>query len=198
MSQRIISVRAKEAKLPLVILTVESEGKRTKYTITEGTYREIGCPLSGEEIDSGALECIEREDEQRRAVAKALSLLSYTDNNKKRLYSKLVMAGFSSNAAANAVKECVMYGYINEERQIENLVLRYHRELNGPSRIFAKLSARGYDSKQIRKVIARLTESGEVDFESAKQELIEKKLGCDASEEDVKKLLYKNGYSYHD
>jgi SOS response regulatory protein OraA/RecX len=131
-------------------------------------------------------------------VAKALSLLSYTDNNKKRLFSKLVMAGFSSEAASYAVKDCVMHGYVNEERQIEHLIIRYHRELNGPARIFSKLSARGYDSKQIRKVLAQLTESGDVDFGSAKETLISKKLGSGASAEEIKKLLYKHGYSHHD
>ena len=76
---KIISIKSKGKSVPVVELTCDVSGERIKYNITEGTYREIGCPLSGEEIDSGALECIEREDEQRRAVAKALSLIGGDD-----------------------------------------------------------------------------------------------------------------------
>ena len=47
----ILSVRSKEGTVPLVVIDGESDGKKTKYTITEGTYREIGCPLSGEVLE---------------------------------------------------------------------------------------------------------------------------------------------------
>ena len=196
MSHRIFSIRSKDAKLPLIILTVEHEGEKKKYTITEGTYRDIGCPLSGEEIDPQALEAVEREDEERRALAKALSILSYSDNNKRRLFAKLISHGFSTSAAESAIKDCVIHGYINEDRQIEHLIVGYHRELHGPARIFAKLRARGYDGKQIKAAMARLSEAGELDFERSKEALIEKKLSRDASDEDIKKLLYKHGYSH--
>ena len=89
-----------------------------------------------------------------------------------------------------------MLGYINEERQMEHLILRYHRELNGPQRILAKLASRGYGMKESRAVMDRLIASGEMDLDAARRALIEKKLPSDASDEDVKKLLYKNGYGH--
>lgn len=194
MSHKIFSIKAKDTKLPLLTVTVDNDGEKTKYTITEGTYREIGCPLSGEEIDKDSLDIIARADEQRRAVAKALSLLSYADNNKKRLYMKLTLAGFSQDAAKGAVRECVMLGYVNEERQIENLIARYHRELHGPSKIIAKLVSQGYASKDIHSVMDRLSESGDLDFDNSRALLIKKKLPDGASAEQIKKLLYKYGY----
>ena len=194
MSPKIFSIKAKDTKLPLLTLTVDNDGEKTKYTITEGTYREIGCPLSGDEIDADALSIMARADEERRAVAKALSPLSYADNNKKRLYTKLKLAGFSQDAAKGAVRECVMLGYVNEERQIEHLVLRYHRELHGPYKISARLLSQGYGQKEIHSVIDRLSDSGDLDFDRSRASLIEKKLPNDATAEQVKKLLYKYGY----
>ena len=196
MNPRIFSVRAKDAKLPLVIVTVECEGAKTKYTITEGTYRDIGCPLSGEEIDLDTLDTIAREDEERRALAKALSILSYADNNKGQLFAKLKRAGFSREAASGAVKECVMRGYINEERQMEHLVTRYARELDGPIKITAKLASRGYSAKAASAAIERLKLSREIDFSESKKALIAKKFPDGASEDEIKKLLYKHGYGH--
>lgn len=196
MSSVIRSVRARDTKPPMVTLTVASGEETVKYTITEGTYRGIGCPLSGVEIEDGALEVIAAEDEERRAVAKALSALSYSDKNERELYAKLVTSGFSREAAEAAVKECVMLGYVNERRQIEHLVRKYYRALEGPSRIAMRLAARGYRKDEARAVITELRESGELDFAASRAALIEKKLPEGASSEEVKKLLFKHGYGH--
>ena len=80
----ILSVRSKEGTVPLVVIDGESDGKKTKYTITEGTYREIGCPLSGEVLEDEEAELLVKRDEERRALAKALSILAYADNGEKQ------------------------------------------------------------------------------------------------------------------
>ena len=81
------------------------------------------------------------------------------------------------------------------DRQISAFVkneVKFHN--TGPRKITDKLVAKGYKTADIERVIDSLSELGEIDFERAKQELISSKLGSDASEDEVKKLLYKNGY----
>ena len=191
------SIRAKNTKPPTLVLTVVCGEKTAKYNITEGTYRSIGCPLSGEEIDAATMEVIAREDEERRALAKALSVLSYSDKNRRELYARLISAGFSAPAAKAAVKECVIHGYVNESRQLEHLVMKYARALEGPTKICARLTARGYSKNAILETVSELTARGEIDLEQSKQLLISKKYPEGASSEEIKKLLYKHGY-FHD
>lgn len=194
MNAKVISVRAKDGKAPLVILYTDCDGKKSKYTISEGTYRDIGCPLSGEILDEDMLYIVAKEDERLRAIKKALNLLSYADNNEKKLYTKLVLAGFGKEASKNAVCECVRLGYVNEERQIERLIIRYWGELHGPDKIIYKLISKGYNGGLAYRIMQTLERNGEIDFDASKEKLIEKKLPCDASEADKRKLLYKFGF----
>lgn len=194
MKCKILSVGAKEGKTPLVVITALSDEKKQKYIITEGTYREIGCPLSGEEIDGDSLYTLKAEDEKKRALQKALNTLSYADNNKKALYVKLLRAGFSKDAAEYAITDCVMRGYIDEQRQVERLVMKLYSELAGPHKIRAKLIAKQYSISLINKTIYSLEEKGEIDFKENKNTLLQTKLSNDASYDEKMKLLYKYGY----
>ena len=88
MDGKILSVRTKGEKTSLVVIDVTIGGERKKYTVNEGTYRAIGCPLSGDLADADALASLERADAERRAMVKALNILSYADNNERMLLSK--------------------------------------------------------------------------------------------------------------
>ena len=190
---KILSVGAKEGKTPLVIITALNGEKKQKYTITEGTYREIGCPLSDELIDADSLELLEREHRRRCAMKKALNILAYADNNSKNLYRKLLTAGFSREEASITVKECIRLGYIDEERQLERLIIGlWERDLLGPARIYAKLCSKGYNPPQVSAVMGRLRQAGEIDFGKSRRALIEKK--HPETFEERQKILYKYGY----
>lgn len=194
MTCKILSVGAKEGKTPLVIITALTDEKKQKYVISEGTYREIGCPLSGEEIDGEFFLILSTEDEKRRALAKSLNVLSYADNNKRALTGKLLRAGFSREAIEYAVSECVMRGYIDEARQAERLIMKHYAELLGPHKIKAKLQARKFSPALISKALRALEEQGEIDFKENRARLIREKLGEEASYDEKMKLLYKYGY----
>ena len=194
MSCKILSVGAKEGKAPLVIITALNDEKKQKYVISEGTYREIGCPLSGEELDGDSLYILCTEDEKRRALAKALRILSYADNNKLSLKRKLRLAGFSTAAVDYAISECVMLGYVNEEAQIERIILKHASELLGPYKIKAKLMARQYSSSLVSKTLSALISRGEIDFKECKLKLLSTKLDKNATYDEKMKLLYKYGY----
>lgn len=195
MSGKILSIRTKGKATSLVELTVICDGEKTKYTISEGTYRKIGCPLSGEIIDGDSFDTLSREDEERRALIKALSILAYADNSQKRLFSKLVNHGFSRDVARSTVEECIRLGYINEDGQLERFILKYCEELFGPKKIMAKLATRGYSPSNISNMIRTLEAQGKIDFTETKRRLLSEKLPSDASYEERLKLLFKYGYA---
>lgn len=178
----------------LLFLGVAEEGETARYTVNRALYSEIGMPCVGCELDEGAMEEVRAYDELYRAKKKALSLLSFADNNRRELKLKLLRAGFSSEVCEECVREMEGLGYINEERTLERLILLEAKKLRGPARITAQLSSKGYSSAMIRRVMGELCEAGELDFDEIKIRLIEAKLPCNASEEDVKKLLYKQGF----
>ena len=194
MNAEIISVRKKDDKSSLVILSLFLDGQRQKYTISEGTYREIGCPLSGSLLNEYELEVIVKKDEERRCMIKALNILAYADNNERNLTLKLLRAGFSKDNVLDTVKECTRLGYINEERQAERLIIRCAEQLFGPRKIISKLVSRGYSPSLSKRLISSLELKGEIDFSEQKKLLLEKKLSDGSDPEEKKKLLYRYGY----
>ena len=194
MSATVISVRAKEESRGTVAIRVAEGGEKKLYTVSEGTYREIGCPLSGEEIDASALAAIAEDDGRRRALARALHLLSFADNNEKTLYMKLCRAGFTRDEAKGATEECVRLGYINERRQIEHAILCAAARLEGPYKITARLVQRGYAGAEVREAMCELESKGEIDFAAARARLMAEKLPRDADRDTKMKLLHRYGY----
>lgn len=185
-------VRSHGSKAQLVTVGIALSDE--KYTISEGTYRRIGCPLSGDYLDEDDMRAIAREDGERRALARALKILSYADNSEKRLYTKLITAGFEPTYAKFATEECVRLGYLCEKSQLERFTVRLAEELWGPKKIMARLISRGYARDDIRQAIERLTDSGVIDFQQSRSKLIEKKLGDNFTAEDKHKLFKKYGY----
>ena len=190
----VLSVRAKDGTVPLVVIEGKANEIKTKYTITEGTYREIGCPLSGEVLEGEEAELLVRRDEERRALAKALSILAYADNGENQLKIKLMRHGFSRSAIDEAVKECVRRGYIDDCRIIENAILKLTAELQGKKKIMAKLTAKGFSSGMVMKTVARLEAEGKINFSEARKRLISEKLPSESTKEEKLKLLHRYGY----
>jgi SOS response regulatory protein OraA/RecX len=86
-------------------------------------------------------------------------------------------------------------GYVDERRQLERIILdEANRKLRGPLKIIPYLVSKGYSSSEIREVISELVESGEIDFKSNARELLMKKMPDGADEDEVRKILYKNGF----
>ena len=190
---KITAVKAKGKKGDIITLWIMGDDARS-YTISEGTYRRIGCPLSGDIVDGETMGLIECEDAQRQALAKALKILSFGDNSERRLFAKLSAARIPKEHARFAIEECVRLGYLDEKRQIERATLLLHEGLFGPKKITAKLAMRGYGAKEIRQVMSELSQSGKLDFHQSRAKLIQKKLGDAPDPEEKKKLLYKFGY----
>ena len=194
MSASVISVKTKENNASVVTIWVTSDAERKKYTVSEGTYREIGCPLSGDTLDEDRLALLSAADGMRRALAKALSLLSYADNGEAAIFRKLRRAGFSDAEATFAKEECVRLGYINEERQIECAILSSFSRLEGPYKIMRRLIGRGYAAKKVLNIIHALEDSGKINYKSAKQALLRDKLPDGSTDDEKRKLLQRYGY----
>ena len=197
MNSELIRVRTKhsrDGKTIRIILVIRTDEKETEYTINEGTYREIGCPLSGDTINPEDLALISRRDEERRARRAALGILGYGDNSESRLKLKLSRHGVRPAVSEEIAREMVSLGYINEDRQITSLVMKYQASLVGRKKIVARLIGKGYRKSDVDRVIESLVSSEEIDFKKNAKKLIEQKLNAPYTKEDVKKLLYKNGY----
>ena len=187
-------IRASKDSL-LLLLGIVEEGESRRYTISEAVYSSIGSPTVHTSIDERSLAVIKYADELYRAEKKALSLLAFADNNERTLYQKLSRAGFSREVSEEIAKKMVSLGYINEKRQLERLILNEaNYKLRGPLKITPYLVAKGYSAREVRLVMDELQERGEIVFLENSKRLIDKKLGDGATEEDKKKLLYRNGY----
>ena len=181
---------------PLLRLGVAEEGEKVAYTVSERLYSELSGFAVGEEIDADTLEKIKCEDEYYTAKKKALSLLSYADNNERELINKLRARGVTENVAAEVALEMVRLGYINEDRQLERIILNEANvKLRGQRRILSSLISKGYKSEKVKEVMSALVNSGEIDFMKNAKRLVDKKLGEDCTEDDRRALLYKNGYA---
>ena len=179
----------------LLLLGIVGEGESADYTVGASLYSEIGSPSIGDELDQVSLSAIKYADELYRARKKALNILAYADNNQKNLRAKLLRAGFGYEVTQTVLDEMIFRGYVNEENQLERLiVIEANQKLRGPLRIIPSLVNKGYSSSDVRRVLKRLTDDGEIDFSANAERLIEKKLPVDSDEEEVKKILYKNGY----
>jgi len=180
----------------LLLLGIVGEGESADYTVSSTLYSEIGSPVVGDDINSASLSAIKYADELYRAKKKALNILAYADNNQKNLKAKLLRAGFKREISDRVCEEMVSYGYVNEKNQLERLILvEANTKLRGPLRIVPALVSKGYSSADVKAVLSRLVDEGEIDFKENAKYLAEKKLPADAGKEDIKKLLYKNGFS---
>ena len=178
----------------LLCLGVEGEGESLRFTVSAAAYASVGRPAVGEELTEHAFAELSYADELYRAEKKALSLLSFADNNERNLCMKLCRAGFSREVARSVCERMVSLGYVDERRQLERLVQRAANEsLLSERRIVEKLCAKGYSRSLVAEVIEELVASGEIDFEENRARLLQG-LSPDASDEEAKKLLFKYGY----
>lgn len=191
---RIVYIKdAKDKKL--ITLGIEHEGVSVRYFINYSLYVKLGRPVRNEDISSRAVEEIKYCDELYRARKKALGYLALADNNSRELVLKLKKAGFCRDVADEITREMVELGYINEARQLERLIIREAQtKLSGPRKICARLAAKGYSLSDIKSAMRALGDSGELDFDAVKEELLEKKLTDPSDTEEKKKILYKYGF----
>ena len=189
---RVIYIRDSKSRGYLRIGLSDGE-KKSEYTVSESEYKELGSFMAGDEVSD--IEALELCDMRYRGTLYALRILSFGDNNIPTLRRKLIAKSISASVAEEICEQMAGLGYINEERQLEKLI---EREANvtlcGRKKIFAKLLTKGYRKEKIERVLSLLISQGRVDFKESEKKLIEKKFPDGASEEEIRALLYMNGY----
>ena len=108
------------------------------------------------------------------------------------LVIKLRRAGISREIAEETSREMVMRGFVNDRRQLSRLILAEVRRLQGPQKFIPKLISKGYSRSDIEIVLDELSDSGELDLDAAREELLSRY--PDVSYEERARLLYKNGF----
>lgn len=190
----VIFIRAARSRGYICIGLADGE-ERLTLTVSESDYERCGSPMQGDEVDSKSLDRLIFSDECYRATLSALRILSFSDNSERTLTIKLMRRGISREVAEGAVREMVRLGYINEREQLRRLVLSEARTLRGPLKIVAKLVSKGYSRPDIEWAMDSLAREGEIDFNENARLLITQKLTRGATDEQIKALLYKNGYN---
>ncbi len=135
-------------------------------------------------------------------IRKGLDLLSYGDNTKASLVTKLRQRGYDRYLAEDAALYIAELGYINESRILAHTVEQLANvKLYGPTRIRNEVRKKGISEDIIRDELPELLDS--VDFESNLVRLVERKcdfsrLGDQKYRESVYASFYRLGYSPSD
>lgn len=178
-------------------LSLLCEGGEVRLNIGRDAYAAVGEPVCGCEISENDFEALKYSDEEYRALKKALSLLAFSDKNRRTLLAKLRAAGFCREIAEAAVNECAAHGYLDERRQLAILISdEANRALRGPVYIKRKLMGKGYSSMDIDAVMQELVDGGDVDFTAVFRRLAEKRGAYDA--ESRRELMFKYGFGHVD
>ena len=184
-----------DEKTGAVRIAVRDGDERRIFNLGKSTYARIGMIRKGEELTDEVMALMDEENEYRAAKRHALSILSYGDNNERRLIEKLMRKGSSREVAREVAREMVSLGYINESRQLERLVsLDANTKLFGEGRIHRHLVSLGYSAADVRSILLSLCESGEIDFEKNAVRLLEKHGGKALDADTKRKLLFRYGY----
>ena len=187
----VINVRAARTK-GYIKLRVSDGEENTDLIVSEREYAEAGSPQPSENLTREALSALLLADMRYRASLKALRILEYGDNSERMLVIKLRRAGISREIAAETAREMVMRGFVNDRRQLSRLILAEVRRLQGPQKFIPKLISKGYSRSDIEIVLDELSDSGELDLDAAREELLSRY--PDLSYEERARLLYKNGF----
>ncbi len=191
---KLLSIRPSKYE-GLYIYTVERDGKRERYTLPNRIYEELGCPTVGAFLPDDTYETLKSAGAARDALAAALRTLAYGDRSRRELIDKLTHKGYSRALATETAEEAVRLGYINEERQLVNIIpYLANQKLYGARRIIPHLVNKGYHSAQIRAILSQLVEKGEIDFKENFNRLLEKSKTDPTDCEARRALAYRYGY----
>ena len=144
----------------------------------------------GGEISESVYKEIRTEVILKRAKKKAMYLLNISDRTERELQEKLEREEFPDWAVQQAVSYVKSFGYINDERYIENFI-RSKKEKESRKSIYAKLCRKGLDGEKIQALMELYFE--ETTENETISNLLRKKGFCrdtaDAKEKDRKSVV---------
>ncbi|MBQ8510128.1 MAG: RecX family transcriptional regulator [Clostridia bacterium] len=141
---------------------------------------------------------LEYSAELWQAVKKGLDLLSYIDNTRASLITKLRERQFNKDIASDAADYIADMGYIDERRILARAVEQLAGKLYGRSRIRQELAKKGISREILREELPELLDA--IDFGVSLRRLLTRK--CDFSRLDDAKYreslyatMYRLGYT---
>ncbi len=114
------------------------------------------------------------DEECKKAVGKAMSLLLHKDRTRKELSDRLYRAGFSEEASREAMEYVEYFGYIDDRRYTENYIM-FHRGKKSRKEILYKLLEKGI-SKELVYSVMEEGDPEDMDEKDAIRSLVQKKL----------------------
>ena len=128
--------------------------------------------------------------EQQQARRKALRLLEHMDRTQQGLTDRLRQAGFSEEAAEDAVSYVREFGYINDERYAFNYIM-YRIHSRSRQKIFQELQQKGVDRQTIQTAWEEAEKLESPDEHALLLGLIEKKYSPDTEldEREMRRLV---------
>lgn len=174
----------------------EGKSEERKILLSAVQYYELGMPRG--EIDEEKYELAESFGKKHKAVRQGMNILSYGDNTKAQLVTKLRAKGIDAESAKEAAAELEKKGYIDEKRYAERAAEMCIKKGYGKKRISAYLMSHGISAK----CISELEILENTDFCENCRKVIEKKWGELPSEQNKKerekaiRFLLNYGYSF--
>ncbi|MHB8840469.1 MAG: regulatory protein RecX [Candidatus Aquicultor sp.] len=165
----------------------------TETIIEAGLYR-------GQQLAPSELETLDFSLEKRRAVNRAVLLLSYRARSEHEVSQRLKTAGFDPEIISDAINELRRLGYLNDDDFAQSWTKsRMTSKLYGPKRIKQELKQKGIADEIIAEKLEE-TASPDKEYELAKK-LAETKvptykdLDKNASFRRLSQFLLRRGYT---
>ena len=153
-------------------------------------------------LTSDQFDILEYDAKLWEAVKKAIDLLAFGDNSKKRLSEKLRQRGFDREISEDAAEYVEKLGLVDEKRQIRHLVSQLVSKGFGKSRVKQELIRKGISREVIEEELDELLD--EVDFDENLEKLLRKKVNFSLMTNDadgrkyrekVVSAMFRYGYS---
>lgn len=170
-----------EGETLLLDILISSGGNEQKLSgeIATRFFTDMGFPVFSDEeisLDREKYEELERAITLTAAIKKGIDLLSFADNTKKSLITKLTARKFSREISSEAADYLAEVGYIDEFSQAEALTEELaKKKLFGKSRIKNELYKKGFCSEAISAAL-----EAEIDYDALCAERIKRTVGAEA------------------
>lgn len=151
----------------------------------------------GQDIDGDMLDALSAYDQQKRALACAMELLSRRSHGRAELQQKLAQRGYDRQVAEDVSHQLARQGYVDDECHAQMLYDHLRQKGWGAMRIRQEMRAKGLDPQ----VIDQVLEQREDPDEEVIRGLIEKKLRFGSSADPKLKrrlegMLQRYGYRF--
>ena len=137
-------------------------------------------------------------NENTAARKKALKLLELRDRTESELAGKLKEKGFDEDAVNDALQYVISFGYINDERYVENYVF-YYKDKKSKRQIAFDLQKKGLDKAMVTDQLEKLDYDETPLIRSLALKKIQRiDMTKEGAWQKVRAFLFSKGFDYND